>query len=266
MAQSTPVPVSHELHQQWHVVTGRLHGLPVLHGTLHAANFLLLGIALIGVARAVFAASQIYSFARSLARLAPCSIEIGDVAVYPFPSSGCHCFTVGLFRPRVYVSEWLLKGLEEREVEAMLAHEVAHNERRDTAVAALLTVFYRLLPVPGGATLYAEWFAAAERDCDARAARRVGNPCDVADALVTVAAFGQTDAGRVPATAPCFATPAMADDVEGRVRALLALDGSSEPCATYGFWGATFVAAAGIGAALTLYPYLSHLVEGFAYH
>ncbi len=44
---------------------------------------------------------------------------------------------VGLWRPTVFVPEMLLDRMQPRQLEAMLAHELAHVRRRDTWVAAL---------------------------------------------------------------------------------------------------------------------------------
>jgi len=264
--QSPTALLHHAVHAQWHNWAERLHTIPILHGTLHTTNLVLLAAVLVGVSRAVFAASQVYAFSRTMARLASGPAKVGGATVYPFPSSGFYCLTVGIFRPNVYVSEGLLARLTPQETAAMLAHEAAHTERRDGLVGAVLTVFYRLFSLPGGALLYDDWVAATERDCDARAARWVGDPCDVAAALVTVAKLSRENAPLVSA-ALCFSAPdAAGEEVEARVRALLALADTAQQGAVRNPWVPACISGAGIAAVIALYPYLSHFVELLVYH
>lgn len=49
--------------------------------------------------------------------------------------------TVGVFRPRIYLSVWYLRSLGEAELEGVLAHELAHVARRDNLFALLCTAF-----------------------------------------------------------------------------------------------------------------------------
>lgn len=49
--------------------------------------------------------------------------------------------TIGITRPRIYVSQWFHDHLEEVEVEQVLAHELAHISRSDNLIALVATAF-----------------------------------------------------------------------------------------------------------------------------
>ncbi len=93
--------------------------------------------------------------------------------------------TVGVFRPRIYLSGWYLDSLTPAELEGVLAHELAHVARRDNLFALLGTVFL-------GATAYlpASWQAVeallAERElaADALAVAVTGKPIALARGLI----------------------------------------------------------------------------------
>lgn len=212
---------SPDLHAAWHRWEQAVHAGPVTHGALHAANLLLLFVAAFFAARTVFTLTRMRAFAvsvRSVARLQPEEVE--GARLYSISSRRPLCFTMGLLRPAVYVTTSLHDLLPPREYEAMLAHEAAHIRRRDGLARVFLSLFYALFPIPGTGLLLRDWHHAAERDCDAEAAGRTGSAPDVAAALIRVAQAMTRSSTAVPGGA-CFA--AFGDDIEGRVRVLLAL-------------------------------------------
>lgn len=214
------------VHSAWHDWEDRLPATPLAHGLLHAGNLLLLLAAVLFLPRLVYLLSRAHGAAAALQTVQPQRVPGTKLPLFSFATDRPLCFTTGLLRPRIYISDGLLEHLSARERAVVLAHEAAHLRRRDSGMNVLLVGFYTLFPLPGGALLYHAWKGAAERACDAEAARRVGDPCDVAAALVRVARLSDTPA--VPGAA-CFA--AAGEDIEGRVHALLALprSGSCRP-------------------------------------
>lgn len=257
------LPVAHlltiaPLHDLWHRWELAVHSSPAAHGLLHAANWLLLALAAACVARTVYLAAGMRAFAAELASAAARWEQAPGGPVYTLPSARPLCFTVAALRPAVYVTTALREQLSPGELAAVLAHERAHVARRDGLLHACLSLFYALFPVPGGRALLAEWERAVERRCDALAAARVGNPCDVAAVLVRVAGLGRGVPAAVPA-GPCFNREG--EDVEGRVRALLTLPG---PEAGRGV--SPLALGASLGVLLSTGLWLHHVVALFAHH
>jgi hypothetical protein len=128
---------------------------------------------------------------------------------------------VGGWRPRIVSSEAVLSACTNEEFCQVIAHEAAHVSARDN-LKLLLLIFGPdpLAWLPGGTSLAARWRAAAEREADERATgsdrhRRLA----LASALIKVARLSST----VEQSRPALSMPIAADDVEGRVRGLLAL-------------------------------------------
>lgn len=245
-------------HAAWHHWEQAIHAGPITHGALHAANALLLLVGVFFLARMVYTLTRMHAFAvalRSIAR--PQAAQIAGALLYSVPSARPLCFTMGLLRPAVYVTTSLQDHLSPREQEAMLAHEVAHIRRRDGLTRVFLSLFYALFPFPGSSLLLRDWHQAAERDCDAEAASRIGSAPDVAAALIRVAQVMTQSTTTVPGGA-CFA--AFGDDIEGRVQALLALPAS--PPRTL----PTRLVLLGLGLLLTASSWLYHAVELFVRH
>jgi Zn-dependent protease with chaperone function len=207
-------------HALWHQWARALHAAPIAHGVLHVTNLLLLIFTMLCAARTLHGLGRARAFGAAL-RASGQLERSGTEAIplYRLPSRVPTAFTLGILRPAVYASSGLLAQLSTRDCEAMLAHEAAHVRRRDGLTGALLAAFYNLFPLPGSGLLRAEWQRAAERACDADAARRLDSRTDVAAALVRVAGIVWQSQGPVPG-AVRFA--ASGDDIEARVQALLA--------------------------------------------
>lgn len=255
-----PAP-GHLFHEEWHNWMAGVRRVLWLHGVLHAANALLLLLAIACAGRAVFAASRIRALLRALRELDYDPFPWGNLTVRRFASTGIHCFTVGALRPQVYVSAGLLERVSARDAEAMLAHEAAHVRRRDGLLKTVLTLFYLVFPLSGGAALCREWESACERACDAEAARQLGSACDVASALITAARLMHT----APSPAACFAA-CSAEDMEDRVRALLDRDQESQGGRRESPWLAALLGMFCLTAFILTHPYLAHAVELFVHH
>lgn len=114
-------------------------------------------------------------------------------------------FACGVLRPVIAVDPGLVGALDDREVEGLLAHELAHVRRRDPAVQLGVAVFRDLtffLPTLG---LPARWLRhEQEESADAAAARVTSRPGALASGIVKAFERGHTAA---PRTA-CAAVPA----------------------------------------------------------
>jgi beta-lactamase regulating signal transducer with metallopeptidase domain len=127
---------------------------------------------------------------------------------------------VGTWRPRILVSRRVVEQCDAAELCAVIAHETAHVRTRDNVKLLLLVACPDVLAgLPVGRELLRRWRAAAEVEADDHATgddprRRVA----LAAALVRVARLAAA-AGHSP---PAFGLSVAADDVEDRVRRLLA--------------------------------------------
>lgn len=95
--------------------------------------------------------------------------------------------THGLWRPTVLVSSWLIEHLDTREVEAVLAHELAHIARRDYLAVWLATVLrdaFAYLPASWAA--YYHLRHDNEQACDDLAVGVTARPLALASALTKV--------------------------------------------------------------------------------
>jgi Zn-dependent protease with chaperone function len=112
---------------------------------------------------------------------------------------GAHAFVIGLVRPRIVVTRELLEGTTAQDLEIVLAHERAHARRRDPLrrVVAMVLSSFQLPGLAGW--LERELSLAHEMAADDDAARGVGGPLGVAEALVRVARRRQHPRREAPA-------------------------------------------------------------------
>lgn len=118
--------------------------------------------------------------------------------------ASCLAFVMGVRSPVVVLSTGLVTKLGDHEVEAILAHELAHVRRLDHLgrwVAAMLRDIMAWNPFV--LLWYNRLVAEQEMACDEYAARLVGDPVVVANGLVEVAAYShllhQVAVGPLPA-------------------------------------------------------------------
>ena len=210
----------HWVHESWHAWTDRLHAAPVFHATLHLVNLATMALAAWGASRLVYSLAQQsagLSFLRRSGRLMPSA----GLPVYVVQSSDPICFTAGIVRPGVFVSERLLSRVSPADWRAALAHEAAHFHRRDPLTAAVLGGFYLLFPLPGGSLLLSAWLAAVECRCDTLAAHSLGDPLAVARAILRAALLTKDTN---PSVVGGLALVHPGADVEGRIRSLLSMN------------------------------------------
>ena len=254
--QPARLELPHSLHYAWHSWAAAIHGSPNLHNALHVGHYITLSIAIVCMVRMGTMVARMLSHARQLRALPARRMSTGSEQVFILNTSRPMCFVQGFLSPRIYVSSGLIDHLPRRECNAMLAHETAHLRRRDDLWSTLFMAFYYLIPLPGGWKLYREWQRAAERACDAYAARAVGDPCDVASALVEVTSlmFGHSS--------PIGAHFTNGEDVEGRVQALLDISSAARQRSTRLVW----LGVASLAIFFLAETWLQHLVELFVYH
>lgn len=95
--------------------------------------------------------------------------------------------TVGWRSPNVLLSTGLIQDVSDTTLDVILAHEASHVRRRDTLSALFDNLVATLIPTDVAQALLEDIALAREQVCDEAAARRVGDPLLVAQALTEVA-------------------------------------------------------------------------------
>lgn len=96
-------------------------------------------------------------------------------------------FTAGLRRPIVAIDPRLLDHLDERELEGLVAHELAHVKRRDTLVAGLVGVFRDITFFLPPMHLAARWLRGEqEESADELASGHTRRPVALASSILKV--------------------------------------------------------------------------------
>jgi Zn-dependent protease with chaperone function len=94
----------------------------------------------------------------------------------------------GVARPALFVSRWMLDELTPDELEALIAHELAHLKHADNLLAWLDVILLRTFAfLPPMRQAWSESLAEREEAADALSATVTGRPLDLASALVKVA-------------------------------------------------------------------------------
>jgi Zn-dependent protease with chaperone function len=97
-------------------------------------------------------------------------------------------FTTGIFRPRAYVTPALFELLTPDEMLAVLCHEWAHIQRRDTLWNWLIRLLRDVVWfLPGSHLAWQSMVASQDEACDALAAQMTNQPLALARALVKMA-------------------------------------------------------------------------------
>jgi Zn-dependent protease with chaperone function len=164
--------------------------------------------------------------ARWLPNARPIALGAAGVPAFVVASDFPIIGVIGLVRVKLVVAQSVLDACTPEELEAILAHERAHIERRDNLWRALLMAAPDVLTwLPVSRRLQSAWHAATEEAADDCAGRLgpIGRPL-LAQALVKVArlAASPLDPADLPATALY-----RGDDIERRVRRLLAPEGAA---------------------------------------
>lgn len=188
-------------------------------GTLEAHGALLLGITLagltIGLARA---AGRVRKTRLWLARLGLPTPRDPAARLVELPSSRPISFVAGLLRPRIFLSSRLASALTPDQVEIVLAHERAHQARRDPLRRAVAEACSLALPPAIRRAILDELTLASEQVCDEEAADGPGNRLAVAETLLAVERLAQPAMPSALAALPAFGQ----SNIAARVHSLLA--------------------------------------------
>ncbi len=116
----------------------------------------------------------------------------GEIGVKVLPLDRPAAFVLGWRRPEVVLSDWMLGNLDFAELEAVVAHELAHVGRKDVVLAALGALWARFVPLAALRQIQATLVADIENAADALAVGRTGRPLALASALAKFWKFGST--------------------------------------------------------------------------
>lgn len=110
-----------------------------------------------------------------------------SVRVFLSPCDAPLAFTCGIRHPTLLLSTWMIEHLDQRELEAVLAHEIEHIARRDYLITFLATVFRdAFFYLPTMSIVYHQMKQEKELVCDERAAGVTHRPLALASALTKV--------------------------------------------------------------------------------
>ncbi len=108
------------------------------------------------------------------------------------PVTGNTCFIMGYLSPVLVISKDMITRLSPEEIEGLLAHELAHHQRKDNILRLILNQCKNLLYIfPHTHILYEKWNKTIEMISDEMAARETGRPLDIASALIKVHRMGR---------------------------------------------------------------------------
>ena len=168
---------------------------------LHIASLLALGLIAFAIIRFLWrwiSSRRVEERARRMLHA-----DAGDSFITS-EAEGNFSFTVGLSDGVVVISSDLVRMLSPEALRALLAHEQAHIARRDNLWHLLIELAATLaLPSPLGFLYASRRRAAAEADCDARAAQATS--CDtVTELLLMLAEHNQRHPGHPSGLAPVY--------------------------------------------------------------
>jgi hypothetical protein len=181
----------------WHAV----RHLTIERLELHGVLLLALGIAdAVVIARAVRSLVRQVLAQRAFLRALPIRscLDVDGELVRVFPGRRVEAFCGGLLHPSVYVSTGALRGVEEPELRAILAHERHHRVRRDPLrflLARVVSDAFR--PLPPLATLADRHVSLADLAADAAAVRALGDVRPLAAAFVRLDELASSGQGGV---------------------------------------------------------------------
>lgn len=228
-----------------------LHHLAAARGGAASA---LVGLAAGGLALALLAGgARLGRARRAIARLAPGAPATFAADVHVLATNAPLSLSLGAFRPRIVVSDGLVRALAPASLAVVVEHERAHVRRRD-ALRALLAraLSWPHLP-PVRRALLGALALATERACDEAAAERTGDRLRVAETVLAVERLMQ---GAPPAAVVALAASFGDSAVPPRIESLLA-EPAPLPDARRAWW----YGAACVATAIPLVEPLHHAVE-----
>jgi beta-lactamase regulating signal transducer with metallopeptidase domain len=162
----------------------------------------------------------------------------------------------GIFRPRLFIAECVLRDFPAPEIAAMIAHECAHVSAFDNVKRLLMRASPDVFGIPA---VEREWAAAAEEAADARAATLGPSArLDLAQALIRIARLA------VPSGPQLASAFYLGGSIDARVRRLV----DAPPAAATPRWlrlalpaAALLVASAVVAAAPSLHALMEQAVR-----
>ncbi len=95
--------------------------------------------------------------------------------------------TTGIIHPRILISSWLVEKLDRDELEAVMAHEIAHVKRRDNFINTLAMVVKDFLFfLPSSYLAWRDYLREREKACDDYTIKITERPLALASALTKV--------------------------------------------------------------------------------
>jgi hypothetical protein len=224
--------------------------------------FALAGFSLLAVGHGVWRATRACAAARAVLRCCGPArrwlVESGQLVKVVAVAEPVVA-VIGGWRARIVAAECVVAACSTDELRQVIAHEAAHVSAHDNLKQLLLVATPDVLSWTRiGAALTQRWRAAAELEADRRATgndprRRLA----LAAALIKVArAFEATGRSSV-----ALSLPVASNDVEGRVRQLLAPPDCTVPSKAAGARMLAMCAVLLPVAALPLYPLVHELIE-----
>jgi len=221
--------------------------VPIVAGTwalIAAVRLLMRAAAMVRVRRAAVRAvegtEQVPRRLERLARSVAAGLEVPAPELGVVDSCRGGAYVVGTRAPILVVGRSLLNALDDEELEAVLAHELAHVRRRDTPVASALgTVRDLMFFVPGGGWAVRQLHRERELAADQVAVELTGRPGALASGLLKVL-------DEAPAGPSACAALAPSGGVIDRVRILV--DDAPSPTPTRRSSETVLVALVAVGA------------------
>lgn len=268
LATLTGLTTDHCLTHAAHPHLCLVHATAELTATLAALFALGAGVTAILLLRGLVLAARGRKLLAHFGGLRPLPLAPGVARVQ---SERPFSFTIGWARPVARISSALCDALSPPQLAAVVAHEQAHVARRDPLRRLTAAVLSLVLPPAVRRGLLTELELACEQACDLAAARAVGDPLLVAEALLA--------AERRMAGEPAFASGNVTGVAESaipiRVRSLLDADrgrgGQPERARSGRCHGSTrrtvllglAFAAVALWAAIPIHHAAEHLIELF---
>jgi len=142
------------------------------------------------------------------------TLSIGRDGYRYLPADAPLVFTLGWWRPEVFISKGLLAGCNQKQLAVILDHEKAHENRKDNLRLLLGQIFALLIPAPWRKQILSDLHVLCEQACDFDAADK-HDAISVAQTLVHV--------GRLLCNSVCPVSSMSFDggDLTVRVNALL---------------------------------------------
>ena len=128
-------------------------------------------------------ASQLQRLVHTMTK--QCTLRAIHVLLTPYDAP--LAFTCGMRSPTIVLSTWMVEHLDQRELEAVVAHEIEHIARRDYLIMFFSTVFRdAFFYLPTTNIVYRQMKQEKELACDERVAGTTQRPLALASALTKV--------------------------------------------------------------------------------